>query len=155
MGVADYADRKYDYLAFRDVKPLGDQRLGLELYNKNTSGQIATGIQKLAQRWALEFLTERGSMPGLPERGSDFMLAVRRGYLRSELDVITTFNTANLYMTRALRNEEYEGMPDDERFDYAEIRSVEFLPGYMNLTVMINSVAGESRAAILPIETLV
>lgn len=155
MSVADYANRKYDYLAFRGVKPLGDQQLRLELYDKTTSGQIATGIQKLAQRWALEFLTELGSMPGLPARGSEFMTDVRLGYLRTQLDAIIAFNTANLYITRTLRNEEYAGMPDDERFESATLESVEFLPGYMNLTVKINSVAGDSRAAILPIETLV
>lgn len=155
MSVADYANRKYDYLAFRGVQPLGDQQLRMELYDEDTSGQIATGIQKLAQRWALEFLTELGSMPGLPLRGSDFMKEVRFGYLRTQLDAIIAFNAANLYITRTLRNEEYEDMPDDEKFASAELQSLEFLPGYMNLTVKINSVAGDSRAAILPIETLV
>jgi len=155
MSLAEYANRKYDYLAFQGVKALGEARLGLALYAEDTSGQICVGIQKLAQRWALEFLTELGSMPGLPTRGSDFMTQVRQGSLRNEVDVVAAFGAASLYVERNLRNEEYENMPSDEQFDEAELTSVQFLPGYMNLRVMIYSRAGESRAAILPIETLV
>lgn len=154
MGLADYASRRYDYLAFRGVDALGDNKLGLALYNTDTSGQICTGIQKLAQRWALEFLTEVGSMRGLPTRGSDFMLLVRRGELRSQSDVFAAFASTDLFITRNLRNEEPADMPGDERFDSAELTSVQILPGYMNLRVMITSRAGDSRAVILPVETL-
>jgi len=154
MTVADYANRKYDYLAFRNVSATGQAQLGLALYDGDTSGQICTGIQKLAQRWALEFLTELGSMRGLPTRGSTFMALVRRGALRTRSDVIAAFNTENMYITRNLLLEEYTGMPDDERFAAADLTSVALLPGYMNLHVMITSRAGLSRAVILPIETL-
>lgn len=154
MSLADYAQRKYDCLAFQNVSALGDRQLGMALYNEDTSGQICVGIQKLAQRWTLEFLTEIGSMSGLPARGCNFMLMVRNGSLQTQVDVITAFSAANLFITRSLRNEEYTGMPDDERFDTAELTSVSILPGYMNLHVMISSVAGDSRAVILPVETL-
>lgn len=154
MSLADYASRKYDYLAFRNVTAQGDAQLGLALYDTDTSGQICTGIQKLAQRWALEFLTEIGTMTGLPNRGSDFMSLMRRGVLRDQSDVLAAFATTNLFITRNLRNEEYAGMPDDERFDTADLTSVAIFPGYMKLTVMISSRAGDSRAVILPVETL-
>ena len=45
-------------------------------------------------------------------------------------------------------------MPDEERFDTATLDTVTILPGYINLRVMITSLAGEERAVILPIETL-
>jgi hypothetical protein len=154
MSIADYAARKYDYLAFRNVSSIGEKQLGLALYSEDTSGQICVGIQKLAQRWALEFLTEAGSMLGLPDRGCAFLTLLRRGSLRTQSDVIAAFATANLFITRSLRKEEYADMPDDERFDSAELTSVALLPGYMNLSVMVNSVAGDARAVILPIETL-
>lgn len=154
MSLTDYAGRKYDYLAFRNVRATGEARLGMALYDGDTSGQICVGIQKLAQRWALEFLTEVGSMPGLPLRGCAFMALVRTGVLRTQADVIAAFNTEDLYITRNLRNEEYEGMPDDERFADAALTSVAILPGYMNLHVMITSRAGDARAVILPVETL-
>lgn len=153
MSLQDYATRKYDALAFQPVDGLKNE-IGLALYSEDTSGRITTGIQKLAQRWALEFLTEKGSMPFLPERGNAFMVFVRRGRLRTQIDVISTFVTAGLQISRNLRAEEYAGMPDDERFDSAELLNVEILPGYINIRVMIMSRAGISRAVVLPIETL-
>lgn len=154
MALQDYANRKYDYLAFRNVAPRGDQRLGMLLYDDNDNGQICVGAQKLAQRWALEFLTEEGSMPGLPERGCGFMQRVRQGRLRTQADVIAAFNTSGIAVTRNLRNEEYDGMPADERFLSADLLSVAFLPGYAELHVMITSRAENTRSLILPISTL-
>lgn len=154
MAIADYAQRKYDLLGLQVSRTDLPSRVSLALYSEDSAGKICVGIQKLAQRWALEFLTELGSMPGLPTRGSDFMLRVRRGELRTQLDVIQSFNDAALRIRSTLQNEEYPDMPDDERLDDAELMSVAISPGYLNLRVMINSLAGTGRALILPIETL-
>lgn len=154
MSIADYANRKYDFLAFQNVNADKESRLGLLLYDEDTSGKICVGIQKLAQRWALEFLTERGSMPGLPNRGAPFMLSLRRGELLSQFDVIQAFALSALQIRTTLQTEEYDGMPDDERLDEATLISVGFLPGYLNMRVMITSLAGDERAIILPITTL-
>lgn len=154
MSVRDYAQRKYDFLGLQVAKFDREARVSLALYSEDSSGQICAGIQKLAQRWTLEFLTERGSMPGLPLRGSAFMRQVRRGELRTQLDVTQGFNDAALRIRATLQAEEYAGMPDDERLDDVELMSVIIEPGYLNLRVMINSVAGTGRAVVLPIDTL-
>lgn len=154
MSLQDYATRKYDFLAFQPIDGRRDGAVGMALYDEDTSGRIITGIQKLSQRWALEFLTEQGTMRFLPERGSDFMTSVRQGRLKNQSDVLAAFAEASLVITRNLRREEYEGMPLDERFDEAVLTSLTVLPGYINLRVMITSLAGEERAVILPIETL-
>ena len=154
MAVRDYAQRKYDFLGLQVAKFDRAARVSLALYSEDSSGQICAGIQKLVQRWTLEFLTERGSMPGLPLRGSEFMLQVRRGELRTQLDVTQGFNDAALRIRATLQAEEYAGMPDDERLDDVELMSVIIEPGYLNLRVMINSVAGTGRAVVLPIDTL-
>jgi len=154
MALQDYANRKYDYLAFRNVAPRGDRQLGMFLYDDNDNGQICVGAQKLAQRWALEFLTETGSMPGLPDRGCTFMTRARQGRLRTQADVIAAFNTSGLAITRNLRNEEYADMPLDEQFRSADLLSVAVLPGYTELHVMITSRAETTRSLILPISTL-
>jgi hypothetical protein len=154
MSLADYANRKYDYLALQNVDTSRETKLGLVLYAEDNSGLICTGIQKLAQRWALEFLTEKGSMPGLPDRGTDFMLRLRQGKLRSQFDVTQSFYATNIRMRVTLKAEEYAGMPDDERFSDADLLSSAILPGYLNMRVMITSVAGDERTVILPIATL-
>lgn len=154
MSLQDYANRKYDYLGLQGVKLLGDAKLGLELFRPDNNGQICAGIQKLSQRWLLEFMTESGSMPGRPTRGTGFMTAVRQGRIQNAITASAEFEAATMVIGRNLQNEEYADMPDDERFSSAELLSVAILPGYLQLRVKINSVAGDAREVILPVSTL-
>jgi hypothetical protein len=94
MALSDYINRKYDYLALQNTVGPGERKLGLELFNENTSGKITTGVQKLAQRWLLEFLTETGSIPALPDRGCLFMRQARRRFTRN--------NSANKHVAVSL-----------------------------------------------------
>lgn len=154
MSLQDYVNRKYDYLSLQNIKPIGDAKLGLELFNKENNGKICVGIQKLSQRWLLEFMTEYGSMLGAPDRGSSFMTAVRQGRIQNALTAAAAFEAAAMTIRRNLQNEEYADMPDDERFNNAELLSVAILPGYLQLRVKINSVAGDVREVILPVSTI-
>lgn len=154
MSIADYANRKYDFLTFQNVSPNKETQVGLQLYTADTSGKICVGIQKLTQRWVLEFLTELGSMAGKPDRGCTFMTKVRSNVLHTQLDVIQSFYASALRIRTTLQTEEYVTMPDDERFADVDLISVGFLPGYLNLSVNVVSRAGTNRAVILPIETL-
>lgn len=168
MSLIDYVNRKYDYLALQNttaaVVGRRDRKLGLELFNKTTSGAITTGAQKLAQRWLLEFMTESGSMPGLPNRGTNFMRAARTGQFRVPINVRAQFAAANMVVARNLRAEETNTTPLDEQFADAELLNVAILPGYdvsqasgtsaafLSLGVKIISQAGDTREIIFPIE---
>jgi hypothetical protein len=154
MSLQDYAQRKYDYLGLRNVNPVKEAKLGLELFNKDSNGQICVGVQKLAQRWLLEFMTELGSMPGLPERGCDFMTYVRQGRLRAQIEVQALFSAAELDVRRNLQREEYANMPDDERLANAALTGAAILPGYLQIRVKINNVLGDTREIIVPVSTL-
>lgn len=154
MSLQDYKNRKYDYLAFQNVDASKEARLGLALYDEDTSGQICTGIQKLAQRWALEFMTERGSMTHLPKRGCEFLTLVRQGRFRSTADITSAFAAVGLIIEQNLKNEEYADMPDDERFESAELAQALIQPGFVELRVLVISRAGEARPIIMPIATL-
>jgi hypothetical protein len=154
MALSDYANRRYDFLALQNISRERETRLGLELFDSDGRGQICVGVQKLAQRWLLEFLTELGSMPGLPARGCNFMTLVRQGRLRSQSSVVSAFNFAAYDVRVALATEEDDTWPNDERISDAVLLSVAFLPGYANLRVNIVSRAGTTRAIILPVATL-
>jgi hypothetical protein len=167
MALSDYINNKYDYLALRNTTAptIGtrEKKLGLELFNDETSGEITTGVQKLAQRWLLEFLTESGSMPGLPSRGTNFMRAARTGRFRIEQNVRAEFALATMQARRSLTAEEYEEMPSSERFADAQLLNVIILPGagvnaasgttavFLSLNVKIISLAGDSRDVVVPI----
>ena len=152
MSASDYTGRRFDVLALRGGQSSGVQQLESSLFAPAVSGEVCTGIQKLAQRWVLEFLTIRGSMGfHLEDRGSDFVQWLRQGRLRTEFDVQTYFGFAARQVQNSLREEEPEDMPDDERLDQATLAQVQISEQGLELTVEVTSRAGESRQVILPL----
>lgn len=152
MSAIDYLNRKFDVLSFNGVQLHGQQPLQQSLFSFGDSGSVCTGVQKLAQRWLLEFLTEQGSMGfHLSTRGSSFMTWVRQGRLRSEFDVQTFFNFAELQVQTNLQAEETSDQPDEERFDSATLSQILLMDDDIGLVVLIRSRAGDTREIILPI----
>lgn len=150
--VADYLGRKVDVLAFAGAKPTGMQLLEQSVLRDGEGGQVCVGVQKLAQRWLIEFLTIRGSMKYKPDRGCDFMAEVRSQALRTEADVYAAFLASRSQVAANLRAEDLPTDPADERYANAELLSVVIRPDRtMVLTVQITSAAGSARKVILPL----
>lgn len=145
---------KYDFLALQNVQPTGNARLRLALFTPTNLGRVCTGVQKLAQRWLLEFTTVTGSMPGLPNRGTFFMALAQSGRLRTTAALTAQFSIANYIVKVNLQNEEDDTWPDDERFLSAELAGLEFSPGSAKLYVTIYSRALAARQVVLPVKTL-
>lgn len=150
-----YAGRQYDVLALRGATAVGSTELSQSLFDEQSNGEICVGIQKLAQRWVMEFLTELGSMRFLPNRGCRFVTDLRRGRLRRQVDVVTSFGFSAFTIAANLQQEETTDMPDDERFDKAELLDITVAQDSISLSVNVLSLAGTSRAVILPISTAV
>ena len=149
---ADYAGRTYDVCAFQGQKERGEVRLDQTLIGHG--GLICTGAAKAAQRYVLEFTTERGSMPYLAKRGCDFMTKLRQGYLRHESDVFAAFALASADVLDNLADDEVSTTPNDERIDTAVLAAVQIFPGYCVLKINLKTVAGPVRPVILPIATI-
>lgn len=148
----DYLNRKFDVLAFRGAEPRGEVQLNQSLFGADVGGEVCTGAQKLAQRWALEFLTVRGSMGfHLADRGSDFLSWARQGRLRTEYDVQAYFNFAAQQVRISLLNEETESMNPEERLRRATLLRIVLFGDSLELYVNITSLAGDTRQVILPI----
>lgn len=118
------------------------------------SGKVVTGIQKLVQRWVIEFLTPVGSMPYLLDRGSIFLNSARSGRMRTEADVISVFAFANSKISDNLFKEDALGVyPEDEQYSDAKLISVSIVTGSkVSLTIAINSRAGADRIFTVPIQ---
>lgn len=148
--IADYQDRKVDILAFQlnDSKTQLSQALAVE----NSGGNICTGIQKLAQRWVLEFLTPVGSVPYKPRIGTPFLEKVRQGAIKNNFDVVTYFSASALLVELNLKREDSTSDPADERFSSATLDGFSFSnSGKLILNVTLLSAAGTSRKVIMPI----
>ena len=145
--------RVYDVLAFQGARLLGPVQLEQILFTEAAAGMLCTGIQKLAQRWVLEFLTEAGSIFYLPNRGTKFMTQFRQGVLRTEVDVFIAFNFAMNDIELNLPAEELDTDPLDERYASATLDSVTITTGTVVLHVTLQSLAGTDREIILPVAT--
>lgn len=149
---ADYLGRRFDILAFSGVTETGDVLLSQTLFNNQHSGEVCTGVQKLSQRWLLEFMTRRGSMGfHLQGRGSDFLRWADQGTLRSEFDVRAYFNFAAQQVKTNLTAEDDDQTPDDERLSHSVLEQIAVQPGVLSLRIRIVSLSGDSRQVILPV----
>jgi len=151
--VNQYIDRKVDVMPFQGIAPVGEVQVEQAFFNEEVSGTACTGVQKLAVRWTLEFLTVQGSMRYLPARGTPFLAEVIAGRVLSELDVFALFSFSQTTLERNMANEDEDdpNTPDDEKLLNAELLSVELQPDLLKLFVRITSIAGDTAALILPI----
>ncbi len=148
----DYVGRIVDVLAFRSSGLPGSTQLQMSILDGESGGEVCTGIQKLAQAWLLEFMTEAGSVAYHPERGCSFMSVFRGGGLLSELDVFQQFNLAAPAIQRNLLNAETEDTAIDERFADAKLVRVTVTADQAVMNVTITSRAGTERSIILPLD---
>lgn len=151
--VAEYTNRKVDLLAYQGQKAAGEALLASSLAIPGGSGQLCTGIQKLAQRFLLELFTETGSMFFQPNRGCVFMTLARQGKLRTIVDVRAAFSAAVIDIYKILTSEETTDMPKDEKFKTATLLAVATSPGFISITVRVVSQAGLARQVVMPINT--
>jgi hypothetical protein len=151
--VANYVGRSVDALAFLDADydNLEEAQLTQALVTTGNGGFIATGIQKLAQRYLLELLTGAGSMKFLPSRGTSFMPEGRQGIWKTAADVSQSFNVAEKTLKTNLMNEELDTDPDDEKYDVSTLDSIAVSPDEVVIKITLVSQAGTSRQLIAPI----
>lgn len=152
MSYVDYIDRTVDIAAFHGLEN-PNQPLTMQLVTETSSGEILTGILKLAQKFLLLFFTEQGSVKHLPTYGTEFMVQARQGFLRTEIDVRAAFAEALIDIAEQLREEEDPNDPDDEKFDTAELISVVVEPGFVAIYCRLLSQAGTARTLIMPLDT--
>lgn len=149
MATTDYIGRTVDLWIFQKQEqpsvPL-TQSLFIPI-----PGYICTGIEKLVQRWLIEFCTELGSMPFQPTRGTPFFTKFKRGVLRSEIDILAEFGFASDRIFNTMLSSISPTAPDDERLESAILTETAILADQLQLTIAIRSAAGTSRQVILPI----
>lgn len=152
MSIQEYSGRTVDVLAYKGGRSTGVNRLTMELALPDDSGEITAGVQKLAQRFLIELLTEKGSLTYLPLRGCDFMREARLGLWQTPLDIMSSFSSSLLDIKDNLTLEETGIEPSDERFLNAELLTVTLSDGEAAITVRVTSRAGTTRTFISPLK---
>ena len=151
MASTDYTGRTVDLLIFQGVEEFGDQPVTT---GWGDAGELCTGIQKVAQTWAILFLTDRGTIFNEPERGSSFVVDVRSGAIQVDEDIPAEFSIAATQVARTMSVDATgQNLEDDEILALAELLdySVDTIAASLYLRVRIWSLAGESRTVFLPV----
>jgi hypothetical protein len=151
MSTANYVGRTVDMLAFQHDGTPGEKLASMSLFTAGGSGKLVAGPQKLAQRWLLEFMTEIGTIPALPRRGSDFMYEARTGQFRTTVEAEQAFFLAADLVATSLRAEEDDDTPADEAYGSVDLTSIAVSGDQLTLHIVLRSAAGTSRELIMPI----
>jgi hypothetical protein len=150
MAAVAYNGRTIDLWLFqKQEKPSGPLPQSLFI---PVPGYICTGIEKLIQRWLIEFNTELGSFEFLPTRGCTFLREFKRGRLRSEIDILAEFGFSADQIFNTIVGSTSDTAPSDEQLAAAELTEISILADQLQLSIAITSVAGTSRQVILPIQ---
>jgi hypothetical protein len=142
----------YD-IAVLHAPPAGG-RADMQVWRADGSGRVLTGPLRVAQAWAVEFLTRRGSRPFNPNSGSSFCAMLQSGRIRNDVDARTYFLYAAGEVSDYLRSLDDGTGDPSERFDRADLVRLVFAPGSLALVVSISTVAGTGRTLTLPLPTL-
>ena len=147
--VLDYSGRSVDLSVFGDLTPGG--LITPSLYLPSGSGELIFGIRKLMQRFLLELLTISGSIPYLPECGTDFIADAVDGVWRTPGDVYSSFSSARATARTNLIADQLASDPDDERFSDAQLTSVAMASGSVILDIMLTAMSGDTLTVRYPL----
>jgi len=139
IDLTPYIGRTIDVLAFRGAQAAGETLLKQSLADSESTGEICTGVQKLAQRFLIALLTEKASAKYAAAEGTNLIRDLRQGRIRSEIDMRASFALAEQQARERLMNEEQETDPTDERYRKAELTTLTLSPGSANLTIALSS----------------
>ena len=121
------------------------------LATSTVTGRLLTAHEKLAQRFLLELMTEKGSMTFDPLRGCDFITRLRSGVVLNEQDVINIFYTALIDITGNLTNEETSNDETNQRFGGANINSIAISSGVVTMNISVINVIEEAINLSIPV----
>lgn len=144
----------YDVAAFQTAVPTSSLPTPQELWALDGEGRVITGVVKLVQRFLLELLTIRGSVPFAPLAGSSLLSIARAGRIRSDVDAYVFFQYAVGEIEPNLQAVETDTDPPEERFRDAEILSVTFTNTYLSYRVRITTAAGTTRELVVPLRAI-
>jgi hypothetical protein len=146
-----YAGRTVDVVAWHGAAAAGDLLLEPALAPDGRPAAVCTGLQKLAQRFFAELLTETDSVRYRAGRGCRLMTLIRQGRIRTSAQLRSAFTLAETTVGANLRGEETAAEPADERYGRATAVTAVAAPGRLLLRVRLESRAGAAAEWVLPV----
>lgn len=137
----------YDLSMVR-VQPMGAPAIQ-ELAGPGDMGEIITGGAKLAQKYVVILMTEKGSIPYAKTRGSNFIAILKMNGMYTEADFLTAFAGAQLDLSSQLKPVPTD--PPDEQFKKAVVKNITITSDTLLLTIIIFSATAVGLQVTIPI----
>jgi hypothetical protein len=143
----DYTGRKKDIsvLQYPDGAISGPQPV-VPAFGKVT--RFCTGIQKLAQKYAVILMTNVSSQENYPEFGTSLLYTLKRGISPTDrLAASQIFRLASYIAVQAIKSYQIDrsDIPSDERIVNAELTDLVLYGGYAAFDVTITTEAGSLK----------
>lgn len=150
----DYSGRTVDLLLLKTVLdvPAVNKRVDLDVAGEP---MIVTGIEKMAQRFAIAFINAIGSTKFRDDHGTELIPLAARGMIYSMATLETAAAAANLSALNQLMeaDDEEEDTPDDERITESEVENLEFSQenARVRISIRLTTAAGKSYVYVIPV----
>lgn len=120
-----------------------------QLAGPDDAGKIVTGGAKLAQKYVVILMTEKGSIPYAPKRGSNFIGILKMNGMYTEADFLTAFAGAQLDISSQLKPRPTD--PPDEQYKKVTVKNITITSDTISLTITIFTAAGTGLQVTIPI----
>lgn len=152
----DYAGRTVDLLLLKTVLavPAVNKRVGLDVSNVVDEPMIVSGVEKMAQRYAIAFINAIGSTKFRHGHGTEIVPRVSAGMVYSMATLESSAAEANLMAGRQIMMaDEGNETPDDERLVSSDVVDLEFSRerSMVRISVKLTTAAGDSYVYIIPV----
>ena len=151
----NYSGRQIDLELLQSIAVLADQRVQLSSFTKPP--KIVAGIEKLAQRYALLFLSSVNTIRFAQDQGTDFMQAIAGGTVQRNDELLYLFASASGNVLQQMQRDDAElvtfgTVPDDEQIVDASLLDYEVnvATATILLRIQLTSAAGASITFIVP-----
>jgi hypothetical protein len=123
------------------------------LADPTSSGNIVTGISRLAQSVAYQLMTRKGEVPFSPD-GCGFVDGLLAGNVATETDVFVLASMSLVAVRQRLMSLQKRTDPPEERLATARIGKLILSPGNINLTITVTNAARNVAHVTLPLNFL-
>jgi hypothetical protein len=131
---------------------LPDGRVVQSLADETTSGELVSGATKLAQKFFITLMTQRGSVPYLPKQGTIFFNRFSVGLFSSDADVFVNFAAATVDLGPQLRNEQTIDDPPEEQYVRSAVEQVFISPELVDMRVRVVNKLADGIVFLVPLE---
>ena len=152
----DYAGRTVDLLLLKTILdiPVVNRRVGIDVSNVSGEPMIVSGVEKLAQRYAICFINAMGSTKFVQYHGTNIVPQVANGHVYNMSTLEAESALANLHArSQIIAADEGEDTPDDEKLVASDVIDLVFSRerAMVRISVRLTTAAGKSYVYVIPV----